>query len=73
MGHIGQHVMDVLSKKGCFGSDKISEIKFCEDCVVGETHRTSFGKTQHVTKEKLDYVYSNLWGSPNVPYSLSKH
>ncbi|KAL9858728.1 putative RNA-directed DNA polymerase [Arabidopsis thaliana] len=73
MGHIGQHAMDVLSKKGCFGSDKISEIKFCEDCVVGKTHRTSFGKAQHVTKEKLDYVYSNLWGSPNVPYSLSKH
>jgi len=31
MGHIGQQAMEVLSKKGCFGNDKISEIKFCED------------------------------------------
>ena len=55
-----------------FGNDRISEIKFCEDCVVGKTHRTSFGTAQHVTREKLDYVHSDLWGSPNVPYSLSK-
>jgi len=72
MGHIGQQAMDILSKKGCFGNDKISEIKFCEDCVIGKTHKVSFGTAQHTTKEKLDYVHSDLWGSPNVPYSLGR-
>jgi len=72
MGHIGQQAMEVLSKKGCFGDDRISEIKFCEDCVIGKTHRTSFGTAQHVTKEKLGYVHSHLWGSPNVPHSLGR-
>jgi len=62
----------MLSKKGCFGNDRISKIKFCENFVVGKTRRTSFGTAQHVTKEKLDYVHSDLWGSSNVPYSLSK-
>lgn len=30
----------------------------------------SFGTAKHVTKEKLDYVHSDLWGSPNVPKNL---
>ena len=30
----------------------------------------SFGPAKHVTKEKLDYVHSDLWGSPNVSRSL---
>lgn len=72
MGHVGQKAMDVLNKKGCFGSDKVLEVKFCEDCVLGKTHKVSFGQAQHVTKEKLDYVHSDLWGSPNVPSSLGK-
>ena len=72
MGHIGQQAMEILSKKGCFGNDRVSEIKFCEDCVIGKTHKASFGTAQHVTKEKLDYVHSDLWGSPNVPHSLGR-
>ncbi|CAA7024021.1 unnamed protein product [Microthlaspi erraticum] len=72
MGHIGQKRFDVLAKKECFGGSKVSDIKFCEDCVMRKTHRVSFGPAQHNTKEKLDYVHSDLWGSPNVPHSLSK-
>ncbi|CAA7028218.1 unnamed protein product [Microthlaspi erraticum] len=37
---------------------------------MGKTHRSSFGPAQHVTKGKLDYIHSDLWGSPNVPISL---
>ncbi|KAG7592586.1 GAG-pre-integrase domain [Arabidopsis thaliana x Arabidopsis arenosa] len=70
LGHVGQKGLDVLAKKGCFGKDKVSGLKFCEDCVFGKTHKVSFGPAQHVTKDKLDYVHSDLWGSPNVPHSL---
>lgn len=72
LGHVGQKDMDMLVKKGCLKQEDISEIKFCEDCVKGKTHKVSFGPAQHVTKERLDYIHSDLWGSPNVPLSLGK-
>lgn len=72
LGHIGQKGIDVLAKKGCFGDSIVSDIQFCEDCVKGKTHKVSFGPAQHVTRDKLDYIHSNLWSSPNVPDSLSK-
>lgn len=72
LGHIGHKGLEELARKGCIEGKKITEFKFCEDCVMGKTQRVSFGSAQHVTKDKLDYVYSDLWGSPNVPYSLSK-
>lgn len=72
MGHIGQKGLEVLQKRGCFGKDQVSSVKFCEDCVIGKNQKVSFSTGQHVTKEKLDYVHSDLWGSPNVPLSLGK-
>jgi len=72
LGHVELKGINELAKKGCFGKDKVSSLKFCEDCVFGKTHKVSFGQAQHVTKEKLDYVHSDLWGSPNVPLSLGK-
>ena len=72
MGHLGQKGMEVLVKKGCFGDLKKTEMSFCEDCVIGKTHKVSFGPALHVTKEKLDYIHLDLWVSPNVPPSLSR-
>lgn len=72
LGHVGQKSLEMLVKRGCLQSDHISEIKFCEDCVIGKTHKVSFGPAQHISKERLDYIHSDLWGSPNVPLSLGK-
>ena len=71
--HLGRRGMDVLYKKGVFGSSKIEDLKFCEACVIGKTHRVSFSQAKHVSKDKLDYIHSDLWGSPNVPHSLSRN
>ena len=38
---------------------------------MGKSHKLSFPKAKHSTKGILDYVHSDLWGSPNVPPSLS--
>lgn len=70
--HIGQKGLEELANKGCFGTKRVSEIKFCEDCIMGKTHRTGFRLAQHVTRNKLDNIHSDLWGSSNVPYTLSK-
>lgn len=72
LGHVGQKGLDILVKKGCIEKGQVSTVEFCEDCVMGKTHRSSFGPVQHFTKGKLDYIHSDLWGSPNVPISLGK-
>lgn len=38
---------------------------------MGKSHKQSFPKANHTTKGILDYVHSDLWGSPNVTPSLS--
>lgn len=68
---MGQKAMEVLAQKGCLEKEKLKEIDFCEDYVIGKTHKVNFGQAKHVTKGKLDYIHSDLWGSPNVPSSLS--
>lgn len=72
LGHVGQKGLEMLVKRGCIPSDQVSTVKFCEDCVIGKTHKVSFGPAQHLTKERLDYIHSDLWGSSNVPPSLGR-
>lgn len=67
LGHLGQKGLEVLAKRGCFEKDKIEDLKFCEDYMIGKMHRVSFATAKHVTKNKLDYIRSNQRGSPNVP------
>lgn len=72
LGHMSQKGMKALVKKGYLDSAKVTDMDFCEDCIYGKAHRVSFGVGKHVTKGKLDYIHSDLWGSPNVPLSLGK-
>lgn len=72
LGHVGQKGLDMLVKSGCIEKDQVSVIKFCEDCVIGKTHKVSFGPAQHLTKDRLDYIHSDLWGSPKIPPSLGR-
>ena len=70
LGHVGQKGLEILAKECCIDKASITSLELCEDCIIGKAHRVSFGPAKHVTKEKLDYVHSDLWGSPNVPKSL---
>ena len=47
----------MLAKEGCIDKVSITDIDFCEDCIIGKALRVSFGPPKHVTKEKLDYVH----------------
>uniref|UniRef100_A0A1J3ITH4 Retrovirus-related Pol polyprotein from transposon TNT 1-94 n=1 Tax=Noccaea caerulescens TaxID=107243 RepID=A0A1J3ITH4_NOCCA len=49
---------------------EIGELGFCESCVLGKSHKQSFSKAKHTTKGILEYVHSDLWGSPSTPESL---
>ena len=69
LGHVSERGLLELEKQGLFGSDKITGLDLCEDCVKGKATRVKFSKGVHVTKEKLDYVHSDLWG----PSRTSSH
>ncbi|CAA7023985.1 unnamed protein product [Microthlaspi erraticum] len=62
--------MEVLSKEGYIPRMEIGELGFCESCVLGKSHKQSFPKAKHTTKGILEYVHSDLWGSPSTPESL---
>lgn len=44
---------------------------FCEACALGKSHKLSFPKAKHFTKEILEYVHTDLWGSPSTTLSLA--
>lgn len=67
---MSQRNTEILIKKGCLQAEKLKGFEFCEDCVYGKTHRVGFGSAKHVTREKLEYIHSDLWGAPSVPNSL---
>ncbi|KAH9650187.1 hypothetical protein KPL70_026271 [Citrus sinensis] len=62
LGHISLKGLKELEKQGVLGADKIEELDFCEDYVLGKSTRASFKKSVHKTKSILDYVHSDLWG-----------
>ena len=72
LGHIGEKGLQILVKKGHLDKSKVKDLQFCEDCVYGKTHRVSFESAKHLTKDKLAYIHSDLWGSPSVPMSHGK-
>ncbi|KAH9763592.1 Integrase catalytic domain-containing protein [Citrus sinensis] len=62
LGHMSLRSLKELQKQGVLGSSQISELDFCEDCVLGKATRNSFGKSVHSTKGILEYIHSDLWG-----------
>ncbi|KAG8487052.1 hypothetical protein CXB51_020705 [Gossypium anomalum] len=75
LGHMSENGMAELSKRGllwrlfgirgCYILDGqgICKLKFCECCVFGKQKRVRFTRGIHNTKETLEYIHSDLWGS----------
>ena len=42
LGHIGERGLKELEKQGVLGNDKLGDLEFCEDCVLGKATRSSF-------------------------------
>lgn len=70
LGHMSLANMNALVNKGYFQIKDVEDLKFCESCVLGKSHKQSFPKVKHTTKGILDYVHSDLWGSPSTPERL---
>ncbi|KAG7554353.1 GAG-pre-integrase domain [Arabidopsis suecica] len=72
LGHMSQKNMNLLLKKGFLDKKKVSTLETCEDCIYGKAKRVGFNIAQHDTRDKLEYIHSDLWGAPSVPPSLGK-
>ena len=58
-------------KQGMLDSKHINSLDFCESCVLSKSHKLKFTKSTYTSKQILEYVHSDLWGSPYVPLSLN--
>nr|GEW71538.1 putative reverse transcriptase domain, ribonuclease H-like domain, aspartic peptidase domain protein [Tanacetum cinerariifolium] len=59
--HISEAGLQVLEKQDMFGKKSLGKLDFCKNCVLGKSHRVSFGVGRHTTQGVIDYVYSDLW------------
>ncbi|GJS04380.1 retrovirus-related pol polyprotein from transposon TNT 1-94, partial [Tanacetum coccineum] len=66
LGHISEAGLHVLEKQGLFGKKSLGKLGFYENCVLGKSHRVSFGVGRHTTQGVIDYVHSDLWGPSQV-------
>ena len=65
--HVSEKGLKELEKKKrALGSDKISIVGFCAECVVRKSSRTRFRIAVHNTKGTLDYIHSDLWGPSQI-------
>ena len=70
--HTSQKGLELLVKAGYLNQNEVKKLDFCESCVFGKAHKQSFKKGKHTSKEVLEYVHSDLWGSPSVVPSLAE-
>lgn len=72
LGHISQKGLDLLVKGGYLEAKDVDTLGLCKDCVFRKAHKQSFKKGKHTSREILEYVHSDLWGSPSVVPSLAE-
>lgn len=66
LGHISEKGLNILNKLGCFGKDKIKQLDFCENCILGKQKRLPFKTGTHKSSSTLDYLHASLWGPASV-------
>jgi hypothetical protein len=67
LGHMSEHGLAVLSKRGLLDEHSISKLDIYEHCVFGKHKRVKFDIATHSSKGILDYVHSDLWGPSRKP------
>lgn len=64
--------MNILVREGYMSNKEVDKLGFCESCVLGKSHKQSFPASRHTTKGILDYIHSDMWGSPTTHASLAE-
>ncbi|KZV56298.1 hypothetical protein F511_00295 [Dorcoceras hygrometricum] len=66
LGHVSEKGLVELSKQNLLGRDKVDDLSFCDECVLGKCSRVRFKRSSTQSKGILDYVHSDLWGPSRV-------
>nr|GEY36402.1 retrovirus-related Pol polyprotein from transposon TNT 1-94 [Tanacetum cinerariifolium] len=66
LGHINEAGLKVLEKHNLFGKKSLCKLDFCENCVIGKSHRVNPDVGSHTTQRVIDYVHADLWGPSQV-------
>ncbi|XP_075084964.1 putative mitochondrial protein AtMg00300 [Nicotiana tabacum] len=68
LGHMIDKGLSVLSKQNLLDGYKNQVLNFSKHYVFDKQTRVKFSKkAEHKTRDKLDYIYSDLWGPNRVP------
>jgi len=67
LGYMSLKNMNVLVKEGYLLEKEVTKLELCESCVLGKSDKQSFPTAKHTTKGILDYIHSDLLGSPYTP------
>ena len=60
LGHISEKGLIKLEKQKLLTGDKLNKLEFCDQCVLGKSHRVSFSSGMHVSSRPFEYVHSDL-------------
>ncbi|CAM8973030.1 unnamed protein product [Rhodiola kirilowii] len=61
LGHMSQKGLECLNKQGIL-AEKVTQLPFCEPCVLAKQHRLKFTIGVHSSKTILEYLHADLWG-----------
>lgn len=61
LGHINEKGLKELERHGALEGDKISALRFYEECILGKSSRTRFKTAVHSIKGTLDYIHADMW------------
>lgn len=75
LGHVNDGRLIELPKQGAFGGDRITNLYFCEHCVLWKQTRVfGFQKAVHRTNFSiLDYIHSDAQGSKTITHSGARY
>lgn len=57
LAHISEKCLQELARQNLLCGDKIKDLEFCEQCVLGKAKRVKFAARTHNTQKPLDYVH----------------
>ncbi|GKD41289.1 retrotransposon protein, putative, ty1-copia subclass, partial [Tanacetum coccineum] len=66
VGYISEARLQVLEQQELFGNKSLGKLDFCENYVLGKSHRVRFGVGRHTTQGVIDYIHLDLWGPSQV-------
>lgn len=61
LSHISENGLNELSKQWLIQSIGIMRLNFCEHCVYSKAKRLKFTKETHISKDRLNYIHTDLW------------